>query len=169
MLSLHMDGDGASCFPSISLLARETHLSTRAIKQHLTMAAAEGWLTRQPRPSRRNEYSSYLYHATIPTPEPDGVLVNVMHQHQPQQDAALVNLSPSLVQLSPTLVHHVHSRQIETGETESLRGEEFKKSVSLLTSGDVGELTAPIVPRPSTAPATPEDFSLPDGESEAAV
>ena len=43
-LSLHMDGNGDSCFPSVRTLAAETALSRRTICTHLKKAEKNGWI-----------------------------------------------------------------------------------------------------------------------------
>lgn len=43
-LSCHMNDAGESCYPSISLLCKETGLSNRAVITHLQKAADAGWI-----------------------------------------------------------------------------------------------------------------------------
>ena len=63
-LSLHMNELGDSCFPSISLLARETALANRTVRKHLKLAVASGWIMRRVRELRRGQaWRCYEYFA----------------------------------------------------------------------------------------------------------
>lgn len=65
-LSLHMNSEGNSCFPSMALLARESNLSLRTVKTHMAEAFEDGWLHRYERKGPVSGYSRYEYEATIP-------------------------------------------------------------------------------------------------------
>lgn len=43
-LGCHMDDQGASCWPSIALLAAETGLSRQTVVEHLKRAREDGWV-----------------------------------------------------------------------------------------------------------------------------
>lgn len=61
-LGCHMNDAGESCYPSITTLARETGLSRQSVMEHLSNAAAAGWIDVRQHGFRgqiwrRNEYS----------------------------------------------------------------------------------------------------------------
>lgn len=64
-LSLHMDKEGGSCFPSTKTLSVETGLSERVICQHLTIATNDRWINRSlahksGQAWKRNQYQAIL-------------------------------------------------------------------------------------------------------------
>jgi hypothetical protein len=65
-LSLHMNQEGASCFPSTRTLADETGLSERTVISHLAMAVATEWLTRDIRGLSGQYWKRHEYKARIP-------------------------------------------------------------------------------------------------------
>ena len=54
-LSLHMNEQGESCFPSINRLAMESALSRKSVIDHLQIAEQEGWIDRMERPERNGQ------------------------------------------------------------------------------------------------------------------
>lgn len=75
VLSVHMNGDGASCFPTTKTLSIETGLSERSVCTHLAAAEAEGWIKRNlcglsGQAWKRNEYTASL---------PEKVVKQVQH------------------------------------------------------------------------------------------
>lgn len=75
VVSLHMNERGGSAFPGAALLASETGLSERAVRDHLKLLVDEGWLHLVERGGLRGERRrANAYQATIPpnlgTPEP---------------------------------------------------------------------------------------------------
>jgi Helix-turn-helix domain len=62
-LALHMNGDGAGCYPSIELLVRQTKLADSTVRKQLAAAVEKGWIRREGGRGRGN---SYRYQATIP-------------------------------------------------------------------------------------------------------
>ena len=112
-VSLHMKTDGSSAFPSQDLLALETGLSLRAVKKHLKLAQALGWLGREP---RRRRKASFRY-GTYYTPRiPPGISPN------PKAEK-IVNGAPG----APNLVHIV--------PTFGERGSDLVNDVPASTSG----------------------------------
>jgi Helix-turn-helix domain len=70
-LSLHMDDTGGSCFPGAETLARETGLSSRAVRTHLGLLTGQGWLALVERGGLKGEERrANAYTAVLPTPEP---------------------------------------------------------------------------------------------------
>lgn len=65
-LSLHMNEDGGSCFPSIATLMRETKLSNRAVITHLDLADADGWIERRSNTGTGQGWKLNNYQATMP-------------------------------------------------------------------------------------------------------
>ena len=66
-LSLYMDGEGGSCFPSIRELERATALAEKTVRTHLAAAEQAGWITRKFRGrSAGQAWRSYEYVARIP-------------------------------------------------------------------------------------------------------
>ena len=61
VLSLHMNERGGSCFPSQPTLAKETGLTDRAVREHLLILNAKGWIERKKQPGRVD-----MYEATTP-------------------------------------------------------------------------------------------------------
>lgn len=64
-LSLHMDEQGGSCFPSVETLATETGLSRRAVQANVSKLVASGWLALRRGGGRGR---SNRYEATNPDP-----------------------------------------------------------------------------------------------------
>ena len=54
-LSIHMNEQGESCFPSIDRLAREGSLSRKAVIDHIKIAEEAGWIEKQERPERNGQ------------------------------------------------------------------------------------------------------------------
>jgi Helix-turn-helix domain len=74
VLALHMKKNGADCFPSQSRIAKRTGLSERAVRNHLKLAARDGWLTVGKRERKGNK--AWFVHQYTPTiPEANRVLV----------------------------------------------------------------------------------------------
>jgi hypothetical protein len=65
-LSLHMDTNGCSCYPSTRLLAVECALSERSICTHLSIAVRDGWIRRGLHGCRGHGWRRYSYEITIP-------------------------------------------------------------------------------------------------------
>ena len=66
MTALHMKKDGTSCFPSLAKLAKETGLSVRTVKRHMSYAYEDGWFLWKVRRGYARGFSSYEYRAVIP-------------------------------------------------------------------------------------------------------
>jgi hypothetical protein len=84
-LSLHMDKDGGSCFPSTKKTARETGLSERTVCTHLEIAKAQGWIEKNGRVYTGRNWKRHFYQALIP---PDA-LKEVQHQGTETDSAPL--------------------------------------------------------------------------------
>lgn len=65
-LSHHMNDQGGSCFPSYTLLARETLLSKRVIIRHMKLAYVEKWFERTAGMGYASGWKRYEYQATVP-------------------------------------------------------------------------------------------------------
>ena len=65
-LSLFMDENGESCFPSTRTLATNTGLSRRSIEGHLRTAAAVGWVTRSVAGMNGQGWKLHSYRAAFP-------------------------------------------------------------------------------------------------------
>ena len=65
-LSLHMQEDGSSAFPSETTLATETGLTDRAVRAHLRCAQQEGWLERKLVARRGKNWKRYIYRPCFP-------------------------------------------------------------------------------------------------------
>lgn len=65
-LGLHMSDKGDSCFPSMALLSDETGLGLRTVKEHIALAAEDGWIGKRERRLKntqgwkRNEYFAQI-------------------------------------------------------------------------------------------------------------
>jgi hypothetical protein len=77
-LSVHMDGNGGSCFPSTRKLAEETGLSERTVCTHLEIAEKEGWIKKMKQGLTGRSWKRHSYQAAIP-PE---ALKQVQHPKQ---------------------------------------------------------------------------------------
>lgn len=69
VLSMHMDRDGGSCFPSIDTLANETALSPKVAGEHLAAGEAAGWFYRWKSATGKG-WARYNYQAVIPESRP---------------------------------------------------------------------------------------------------
>lgn len=67
-LAVHMDDRGYA-FPSVELLTLECGLSQSAVKQHLALAASEGWIKRTEGMGYKQGWRKYEYEAAIPVYE----------------------------------------------------------------------------------------------------
>jgi len=56
VLSLHMKKTGADCWPSVQHIARRSSLSERAVREHVKLAVAAGWLSVTARSGIVNVY-----------------------------------------------------------------------------------------------------------------
>lgn len=70
VISLYMDMDGGSCFPSIRLIAERTGLSVQAVVTHIKKAVDEGFLQVSVRGFTGQGWRRHEYKATFP---PEGV------------------------------------------------------------------------------------------------
>lgn len=65
-LGLHMSEKGDSCFPSMALLAEESGLALSTVKEHIAIAARDGWIGKRSRRLKngqgwkRNEYFAQI-------------------------------------------------------------------------------------------------------------
>lgn len=66
VLSLRMDADGGSCYPSTRLLATETGLSRRAVEKHLRRAESMGWIDRRQRGLEGQRWKRMEYRPRLP-------------------------------------------------------------------------------------------------------
>jgi hypothetical protein len=74
-LSMHMNGNGGSCFPSTKTLAAECAMSERSICTHLEKAVKQGWLQKRILGIAGQGWRRHSYEAAIP----DNVLKQVQH------------------------------------------------------------------------------------------
>lgn len=74
-LSLHMDKDGGSCFPSTRTLAGKTGLSERSVCTHLETAAKEGWIKKMLHGLPGQRWKRHKYEADIP----ENLLKEIQH------------------------------------------------------------------------------------------
>lgn len=65
-LSVWMDGQGGSCFPSTREIAEATGLSERAVCTHLERAAAGGWIRRKAAGREGRAWRHMTYTAAVP-------------------------------------------------------------------------------------------------------
>lgn len=65
-LSMFMDEQGGSCFPSIRKLATITGLSRSTVIPHLEQAVEDGWIKRRSKKSGGQAWRRYEYMAKIP-------------------------------------------------------------------------------------------------------
>lgn len=65
-LSLHMNGNGGSCFPSIKHLSDRCSLSEKAICEHLKNAEEDGWILRSNMIATGKGWRRKSYQAVIP-------------------------------------------------------------------------------------------------------
>lgn len=65
-LSLHMDDQGKSCFPTIETLMKETGLSNRAVITHLRQAEQDGCFRKTSGVFKGQRWRHSVYEATIP-------------------------------------------------------------------------------------------------------
>jgi len=65
-LSLHMQLDGSSCFPSVRLLAERTGLSERTVCTHLRAACEESWIRKIVKGKSGKGWRLHQYFPTIP-------------------------------------------------------------------------------------------------------
>lgn len=65
-LSLRMDTDGASCFPSVRSICVMTGLSNRAVIDHLDRAEREGWIRRESAGRGGQGWRRHRYTPLIP-------------------------------------------------------------------------------------------------------
>lgn len=65
-MSLHMDENGKSCFPSTRTLAEETALSERSVVSHIARAIDAGWLIQSQRGLSGQGWKRHQYQARIP-------------------------------------------------------------------------------------------------------
>jgi hypothetical protein len=76
-LSIYMNGEGESCFPSTRRQAADTGLSERAVITHLDRAVQAGFLQKQPRGLRGSRWKAHEYKLLLPeSAEPCSVLVS---------------------------------------------------------------------------------------------
>lgn len=66
-LSIWMDDDGGSCFPSTQTIAAACALSERTVCTHLELADAAGWIRRQLRGAGGQGWRSMEYFAALPS------------------------------------------------------------------------------------------------------
>ena len=78
-MSLHMDANGGSCFPSTETIAKETGLSRRTVCSHIQKAVADGWITKGVRGMGVRGWWRHDYQATIPAK-----VVKEVHNLKPQ-------------------------------------------------------------------------------------
>lgn len=65
VLSMHMNADGGSCWPSTATVGREAGLSEPSARKHLARLVELGWLSRRDRPGRTSTFqASYPSHET---------------------------------------------------------------------------------------------------------
>ncbi len=65
-LSVHMNGDGGSCYPSVRTLSAETRLHTDTVCRHLECADSDGWIERRRGPLAGQAWRRTEYQATLP-------------------------------------------------------------------------------------------------------
>ena len=68
-LSLHMNERGGSAFPGAPLLAEETGLSERSVRDHLKILVGSGWLDQTEKGGQKGERRrANAYRACVPAP-----------------------------------------------------------------------------------------------------
>jgi hypothetical protein len=65
-LSIYMDAEGGSCYPTTRELAVATGLSERSVCTHLALADEAGWVERRLRGIRGQEWKRMEYRAKLP-------------------------------------------------------------------------------------------------------
>lgn len=92
-----MDLDGQSAYPSERTLAMESALSEKAVRSHLRIATAEGWISRKLWRERGKNWAGYRYSATLPSRSSaaerhSGATLHVpdLHAHGAESERALV-------------------------------------------------------------------------------
>lgn len=66
VLSLNMNKEGGSCFPSVEALARRCSLNERTVRRHLDRAEDLGWIRRSRRRQKGRGWKLTNYTATFP-------------------------------------------------------------------------------------------------------
>ncbi len=74
-LSIYMDADGGSCFPSTRALVESTGLSERSVCTHLELAAKDGWIEKVSREMKGQRWRHHQYDPLFPSK----VLKEVQH------------------------------------------------------------------------------------------
>ena len=88
-LSIHMDNNGASCFPSTQTQARETGLAERTVITHIDKAVSAGFLAKGVKGRSGKGWAIHEYKAVIPNgTEPPSV---------PKSDNAVQGAEPPSV------------------------------------------------------------------------
>lgn len=92
-LSVHMNEKGGSCFPSISLLVKETGLSRPSLVKHLKLAVDEEWLIVKKHGYKGQNWARNDYQAAIPKAVKDVYHVNVevVEGGKPQNERRLTS------------------------------------------------------------------------------
>jgi len=65
-LSIHMNAEGQSCYPSTRTLGEETGLSERSVCSHLEIAKRRGWLSVRPRARSGQGWKRHEYGPLFP-------------------------------------------------------------------------------------------------------
>jgi hypothetical protein len=88
-LSTHMDGNGGSCFPSVSTVAREASLSDRSVRNGLRLLEAAGLVHTRNGGGRKPGgcYTANRYQACIP--DSSDPPISVQDPHSPERHAGL--------------------------------------------------------------------------------
>jgi hypothetical protein len=75
VLSIYMDKDGSSCFPSIKTISRDARLSERAISANLSLLSDEGWIIKIDRWVSGRGWRHLQYKASVP----QKILARIQH------------------------------------------------------------------------------------------
>jgi hypothetical protein len=94
-LSLYMNERGGSCFPSIVTLAADTGLNERTVRDHLSLAVQDGWITRKRHGYGDRRFWRYEYESAVPSHIRDiRKEIPVVGVGLPESDETTTGISP---------------------------------------------------------------------------
>lgn len=124
-LSLHMDGDGGSCWPSVPTIAAETGLREETVRRHLAGLVAGGWLDRRERPGR-----TPMWTAAVPADAPESTPRPAESDPDPSRQTLPLapNATPRVSRVDPSRLTRVTPRAKREGSTSRGLQEDVSKT-----------------------------------------
>lgn len=119
-LSLHMNADGSSCYPSIRRLAVESGLHMGTVSKHLQLAQEDGWLERTLRGMSGQGWRRLEYRPAFPE--------GVRTEHTPSENVSAEN-------------EHLSSEGVRT-ERKKVFAQNELSSTTTSSNKDMSELDA---------------------------